>query len=176
MDRKKIERLIIIVTAVFVVLSLLFMFGGSIFRSSGKSRRSDSTVMPEATSTTSEIKRGAVIEQDFINTSDTISKVGIVFARNAYREGINIVIELLEGSNVLASASVDSGAIEDQHRTYVEPSAALTGMKNKQLTLRIYPDSKDDTGLMVMMSKDADSTFRFDNKTVKGTLCFSVTE
>ncbi len=176
MKNRKIEKIIIAVTAVFVLAAILLMFGGNIFSGKENVRKTDSTLMPEATGTTNEIKKSIVVEQDFINTTDTVEKVGIVFSRLAYIEGPDLAIELLEGNNVLASNTIDIGKVEDQHRTYVEPSSRLSGMKNKKLTIRIYPLEKEDTGLVIMMNKDADATFRFGNKTIKGTLCFSVNE
>ena len=176
MKKEKLTKIVIAVTAVFVVGTLLFMFGGNIFSKGESVRGGDMTVMPEATGTTNEIKRSVVVEQDFINSTDTISKVGIVFTRLSYRQDIDLTIELLDGNTVLASTTMDITKVEDQHRTYVEASSQLSGMKGKRLTIRIHPVTKEDTGLVIMMNKDADSSFTFDNKTIKGTLCFTVTE
>ena len=176
MKNKNLTKIVIAVTAVFVIGAFLFMFGGNLFKGNGGIRKSDSTLMPEATGTTNEIKKSVIVEQDYINTTDTISSVGIVFTRLTYKDGIDIAIELLDGKTVLASNTVDIAKIEDQHRTYIEPVSQLTGMKNKRLTVRIYPVTKEDTGLVIMMNKDTDTSFTFDNKTIKGTLCFSVTE
>lgn len=176
MKNKKLQTAIIAVTAVFIVISLLLMFGKNLFKQRESIYNADSTVMAEATGTTNEIKKSVVVEQDFVNTTDSISKLGIVFTRLAYKEGITVTMELLEGNTVLASTSLDTAAFEDQHRTYIEPSRKLTGMKGKKLTIRIYPVDKEDTGLVIMMNKDVDSSFRFSGKTIKGTLCFSVTE
>ena len=173
MKNKKLEKIVIALTAVFVIAAILLMFGGNFFSNKGKT---DSTVMPTATETTNEIKKNVVIEQDFVNTTDTISKVGIVFSRLAYKEGIDLAIELLDGNTVLAGSTYNVAGIEEQHRTYVEPASKLTGMSGKKLTLRIYPADKEDTGLVVLLDGNADSTFRFGSKTIKGTLCFSVTE
>ena len=178
MKNSKTQKIVIIVTAIFIVAAVLLMFGGNIFKGSGSgsSSRTDMTVMPEATDLTAEIKRSTVIEQEFVSSTDDISKVGIVFARDRYLEGVHMVIELLEGNTVLASNSVNVAKIEDQHRTYVEPASKLTGMKGKTLKLRIYCAEKEDTGMKIMMSKDVKTTFKFGNKTIDGTLCFSVTE
>ncbi len=176
MKNKKLEKIVIALTAVFVIAAILLMFGGNFFSNKGDIRKTDSTVMPTATETTNEIKKSVVIEQDFVNTTDTISKVGIVFSRLAYKEGIDLAIELLDGNTVLAGNTYNVAGIEEQHRTYVEPASKLTGMSGKKLTLRIYPADKEDTGLVVMMDGNADSTFCFGSKTIKGTLCFSVTE
>ena len=176
MKNKKLEKAVIIAAAVFVVMALLFMFGRNLFSPNGNASTADSTVMAEATGTTNEIKSGIIVEQDFVCTCDSISKLGIVFTRLAYKEGFDIALELLEGNKTLASTTIKVAAVEDQHRTYIEPSSKLTGMKGKTLTIRIYPTEKVDTGLVIMMNKDADTSFRFGDKNVKGTLCFSVTE
>ena len=177
MKNKRTQTLIITVTSVFVIVTLLLVFGGRIFSNDKNGiRRTDSTVMAEATGTTNEIKKGIVVEQDFINSTETISKVGIVFTHLANRGGITMALELLDGDTVVASNTLDAGNFEDQHRTYIEPAQMLTGMKNKKMTIRIYPVSEEDSGLVIMMNKDVDTTFRFGNKTIKGTLCFSVTE
>lgn len=176
MKNKKIEKVVIGVTAVFVIVSLLFVFGGNIFKKREKKPTSDSTLMPTATGTTDEILKTTVVEQDFVNTTDTISKVGIVFSRITYKEGIRIAVELLEGNVVLASDTFKVSDVEDQHRTFLESNPTLKGMKNKNLTLKIYSYTKDDTGLVIMMDQNADASFKFGNKTVQGTLCFSVNE
>ena len=176
MKNKKLEKLVIAVTAIFIIAAVLFVFGEKIFN--GKTiPKTDSTVMAEATGTTNEIKKKTVVEQDFINTTDTISKLGIVFSRLSYKEGITMCLELLDGDKILASTTLDSAQVEEQHRTYIEPATKLSGMKDKKLTFRIYAvDNEEDTGLVIMMNKDADTTFRFGGKDIKGTLCFSVTE
>jgi len=176
MKNKKLEKIIIAVTAVFVIASFLLVFGGNIFRNDGNIRKTDSTVMPTATETTNEIKRGVVVEQEYINTTDTISDLGIVFNRIAYVDGINLMLELWDGNTLLASNKVSTANIEDQHRTFIEPASVLTNMKNKKLKLKIYSDKKEDTGVVIMMDKNANASFSFGNKTINGTLCFSVTE
>ena len=176
MKNKKLEKIAIAATASFIVVSILLVFGGNIFSGSDDIRKTDSTVMPEATGTTNEIKKGNTVEQDFICTSDTISNLGIVFSRLAYSDDIDLTIELLSGKEVLASKTINIGKIEDQHRTFIDPSSKLSGMKNKKLTIRIYPSKEEDTGLVIMMDKNAKASFRFGNKTIKGTLCFSVNE
>ena len=107
MKNKKLEKIIIGVTAVFIIFAVLFMFGGTIFsgKNSSNARKNDSTVMPEATEITSEIKASTVVEQDFVNTTDTISKVGIVFSRYSYLEGVHLTMELLDGNTVLATTT-----------------------------------------------------------------------
>ncbi len=167
-------KLIIGLTALFVIVSILFMFGGNLFRSKGNIRNDDSTLMVEADSTTNEIKSGIVVEEDFICSCDSISAVGIVFSRIAYVQGISMELALLEGNSVLASEIVDSGSIEEQHRTFIH--CALSGMKGKKLTVRIAPLNEGDTGLVIMMNQKSGTSFRFGKKTVKGTLCFSVSE
>lgn len=176
MKNKKLTSIVIAVTAIFVVAAVLFMFGGNIFSGGSSIRKTDSTLMPEATGTTNEIKRTVVVEQSYINTTDTISKIGIVFTKAYYLEDVDLTIELLQGNNVLASTVVDVAEIEEQHRTYVEPVAQLSGMKNKKLTLRIYSTNKTDTGIQVMMADSRGSSFTFGKKEIDGTLCFSVTE
>ena len=176
MKNKKLEKIVIAVTAVFIVISVLLVFGKNIFKGSDAIRKTDSTLMPEATETTNEIRKKVTVEQDFICTTDSISKLGIVFSRLAYADDVDLVIELLNGKEVLASKTINAGKIEDQHRTFIEPASKLTGMKNKKLTIRIYPTKEADTGLVIMMDKNAKASFRFASKTIKGTLCFAVIE
>ena len=175
---KKTTTIIIVVAAVFVVAGFLFMFGGNIFNDFGSSkiRKNDSTLMPEATGTTDPINEGAVITQDFVNTTDTISSIGIVFFRITYYEDVDLVIELLDGNNILATKKIDASKVEIEHRTFVEPSTTLTGMKDKNLTIKIYSANKEDTGLVVMMSDKVDSSYEYNGKSLKGSLCFSVNE
>lgn len=175
MENKKLQKIVIIVAAVFILVSLFFMFGKTLF-SAKTTRNSDSTVMPEATGTTNEIRASTVVQQDFVCSVDTVSKVGIVFVRGKYIQGVDLAMELYDGNTLLASTTVNVAKIEEQHRTYIEPSAKLSGMKNKTLTLKIYSADKEDTGMMIMMSDKVKSNFKFGNKTINGSLCFSVTE
>ena len=175
MENKKVQKIVIIVAAVFVLVSILFMFGRTLF-SSKAARYSDSTVMPEATGTTNEIRSSTVVQQDFICSVETISKVGIVFVRDKYIQGVDLAMELYDDSTLLDSTTVNVAKIEEQHRTYIEPTSKLSGMKNKTLTLKIYSADKEDTGIVIMMSDKVNSNFKFGNKAINGSLCFSVTE
>lgn len=177
MNNERVRKIVIAVTALFVVASLLFMFGGNLFKGGGNGiRKTDSTVMPEATDITSEIKADTVVEQDYVNTTNTISKVGVVFSRYIYLEGAHITMELLDGNTVLASRTINVADIQEQHRTFIEPASVLSGMKNKTLTIKIYSTEKEDTGMKLMMARTGNSSFKFGKINVKGTLCFSITE
>ncbi len=176
MKNKKLMGVLIFLIAVFVITAIAFMFKDVLFKNSSGIRNDDSTVMPEATGTCNEIKSGIIVEQDFICSTDSIGKVGIVFSRLSAIGGIPMKLELLENETILGEVTVDSGEILDQHRTYITPAGVLDGMKNKKLTIRITPMKQEDTGLVIMMNKNADASFRFGNKTIKGTLCFSISE
>ena len=176
MKNKKLEKLIIAITTVFVILSLWFMFGKDLFVAKSDAIRGDSTQMMEATNATSEIKDGAVIEQRFICSSSTISQVGIVFARDYTISGVRLTIELLQKNKTVAINSYDVSEIADQHRTFVIPPETLADTKNKEFTIRIYTVSDEETGLKLLYNAQSGSDFLFGGKKVTGTLCFSVTE
>lgn len=171
MNKNKKTKLIIVLATLFVVAGFVFMFGNGL-----KTRKSDSTIMPEATGTTEPLNDGVIITQNFVNTTDTISSLGIVFYRITYYEDVHLIIELLDGDNILASKRIDVSKVEDYHRTFVEPSKKLTGMKDKTLTIRIYCEEVADTGLVVMMSDKVNSNYQYNGKSEKGSLCFSVNE
>lgn len=179
MKNKKLEKILIILGIAFITGAFLFVFGRNLLNSVGNSskiRNDDTTKMPEADGISNEIRKTTVVSQDFINSTDTISKVGIVFNVAAYSEKVYLQIDLLDGETVLASTTVLASSVPDQHRTYVEPAKTLTGMKNKKLTLKMYPTTKDDTGLKIMINTKANSVYTFGTREYNGTLCFSVTE
>ena len=176
MKRVQIEKLIMFAATLFIVVSVLLVFGGNIFSGKQGMRRSDSTIMPEATGMTTEIKRTSIVQEDFRCTCNTISGIGIVFTRERTVSGAKLTIELSEGDTVLCSMTVNASSVQDQHRTFLNPSEVLTGMKGKTLTLKIYSANQTDTGLKVMMSENSSSTFLFGNKVIQGTLCFSIQE
>ena len=97
MKLPKKEKIIIAVAIVFVIVAVIFVFGRNMSVKSDKIRRTDSTVMPEATGTSNEIRRTTIVSQDFVNTSDTISKVGIVFVRASYMQDVHLTLELVAG-------------------------------------------------------------------------------
>lgn len=172
LDTKKIA---IVLCIVFVLVVILFMFGENIFSGSNvPTVNNGDMTMPEANAITDEITKNIVVEQKFKYTPDTISEVAIVFTRKYYSEGVFIVVELFDGNTVLATDKYKIEGIEDQHRTYLKPNEKISGVAGKELTLKIYPETKNDTGMAIMMQENNNTTFKFGNKEVKGTLCFSV--
>ena len=176
MEKNKKTWIIIVIAALFIVAGTLFMFDGNIINFGSKIRKTDSTVMPEATGTTEAINDGHAVEQTYANTTETISNVGIVFYRVSLLDNADLVIELLDGNKILARKIIPASEISSEHRTFIDPDASLSGMKNKELTIRIYSKNDNDTGLTVMINNKANSTYLFNGKCQKGTLCFSVNE
>ena len=174
MEKANKGKIIILVAAAFIVIAVLFMF--SSFIDFSKKRKTDSTVMPEATGTTERIENGVVVEQTFTNTTDTITEVGIVFVRIQYLEGTDMILELYDGNKLLARSSYPIHMIEDEHRTYIVPDSPLSGMKRKNLTIKIYSKDKTDTGFAILVSENENAEYKFGNVSKNGSLCFSVTE
>jgi len=174
MKISKKQRMIILASIVFVLLSLWFVFGRNLDFT--RKRTDDSTVMPEATGTTERISENIVVEQSFTNTSETIERVGIVFYRIQYLEGVNVVLELWQGNRVVASNVYPVYQIEGEHRTFIVPETVITDAKDKDFKIRIYAEDGSDMGLALMVDEKADSSYKFGSMTGKGTLCFAVVE
>ena len=173
--------LILTLAAVFIIAATLFMFGGNIsslsfpsFSFSSGVRETDSTEMPVATSGSDRIDRNATIEQSFICTTDSISQIGIVFYKIEQIENANVVIEVLDGSTTLIQGIYLAEDIESEHRTFLVANEPISGLMNKKLKIRIYSLNGADTGLGVMISEDARSSYKFNGSTRKGTICFAV--
>lgn len=169
---KKTRNILIVIVAGLVIGSCIFMFIISPPKVKEGNRE-----MPEATSETDEITNGVIVEQKFTNTTEDIKELAIVFSRHYdLGENVDMIIELLDGSNILTSTSINCDDIEAEHRTYVKPNKTISGFVGKELTLKIYTSSSAGTGLALKMnSDDKNSSFVFGNETVKGTLCFSIT-
>ncbi len=178
MKNRKLEKVVLIVAALFVIASFLFMFGRNPSNGgdSSSARKGDVTIMPEASASTEEITHGDVIEQSFVCSSSTISEVGIVFNRIYTVDNVDLTIELLQGDRTVAKNTYDVSQIEGQHRTYVIPPETLRGTKRKLFTIRIYTITDEDTGLGVLYSSQSSSSFLFGGEEIAGTLCFSVTK
>ena len=178
MKRFNREKIAIILILLFVIAAVLFMFGGNFFSHSEtkKEPERDYTVMPDANSVTDEITNGVKVEQNFVSSVDSISEIAIVFSRLYYVEDVELVIELLDGNEIIAENTYKVEEIEDQHRTFLTPASPISGIINKELKLRIYSADKSDTGLAIMMNDSTGKFFSFDKKNVKGTLCFSISE
>ena len=168
---KKFRNILIIVVAALVIGSCIFMFKISPIKVKTGNRE-----MPEANEQTQEIMTDIIVEQQFKNYTEDIEEVALVFSR-AYDLGehVDMVIELLNGDEVLASESIDADSIQANHRTYLKPASTLSGLVGKELTLRVYTKSTAGTGLSLMINTDEDSSFMFGNQTIKGTICFSIT-
>lgn len=175
MKRIDIKKVVVVLCVLFAITGIAFTFGDKLFNgSSVPTVNNGDMTMPEANAVTDEITKNIVIEQKFKYTPDTISEIAIVFTRKYYSEGISIVIELLDGDTLLATDKYKIEGIDDQHRTYLKPDKMISGVSGKELTLRIYPETKKDTGMAIMMQENNNTVFSFGNKEIKGTLCFSV--
>ena len=168
---KKTRNILIAIVAALVIGSCIFMFVISPIKV-----RTGNKEMPEANGQTQEIMHGIIVEQKFVNRTEDIKEVALVFSR-AYDlgEDVDIVIELLNGGDVLASANINADSIQANHRTYLKPASILSDLVDKELTLRVSTTSTAGTGLSLMINTDDDSSFMFGNEKVDGTICFSVT-
>ena len=169
---KKTRNILLGIVAALVVVSCIFMFIISPLNIKKGNRE-----MPDATSETEEITSGVVVEQKFKNITEDIQEIAIVFSRHYdLGEDVDMVIELSDGSNVLAASKVNCDDIQSGHRTFIKPTNVISGYVGKELTLKIYTTSTAGTGLAIMMnSDDSNSSFTFGNNIIKGTLCFSIT-
>ena len=178
MGNKKLLTFIVVLAAVFVLLGFWFMFGRNSTPANGGQviTEIDVTTMPDATKATDMISKGVSVRQDFICTTDTIKNIGIVFTRLQYVEGVNLVLELLNGNNSLARTIVPVTQVEDQHRVFIEPNGILRNVKDAKLTIKIYSENGENTGLALMVSENVDTNYWFNNRKQKGSICFSVVE
>lgn len=168
---KKIRNILLCIVAALVVGSCIFMFIISPFNIKKGNRE-----MPEADGSTNEITTDVIIEQKFINHTENIKEVAVVFHRlYSLDETTYIVIQLLDGENVLIEDRYVADDIKGDHRTYLYTDNPLNGYIDKELTLRIYTTSTAGTGLSIMInSKDKNSSFMFGSIKSVGSLCFSI--
>lgn len=169
---KKTRNILIVIVAALVVGSCIFMF-----RISPLNIKKGNREMPDATSETEEITSEIIVEQKFKNMTEDVQELAVVFSRHyTLDERADMVIELLDGNNVLASTRINCDDIQGSHRTYVRPENVISGYVGKELILRVYTKSTAGTGLALMMSSnDRNSSFTFGNNVIKGTICFSIT-
>lgn len=170
MNNKKRNTVIAIVAAIIVGILVFLLFMNPIRTKKGNRE------MPKATSETDEITNLIIVEQKFINVTEDINEIAIVFSRHYdLGEDVDMIIELLDDNKVLASKSINCDDIQGNHRTYINPDKIISGYFGKELTLKIYTESSAGTGLSIMMNEEEDSSFMFGNKSIKGSLCFSIT-
>ena len=169
---KKTRIMLFIVAIVLVIGSCVFMFDISPIKLETGNRE-----MPEADSRTDELLTNIVIEQKFINTTENIKEVAVVFSRLYYLdEECNIYIDLLDGEKLLANLTIDANDIQSDHRTYLYPKKVLSRLVGKELTLRIYTESTAGTGLCIMTRDSVKNlSYYYGNDLKNGTLCFSIT-
>ena len=180
MKNKKTEKILIIALIAFIVAAFLFMFKDSIFKGSNKISKTGITTMPEADGCTSEIFRDTTISQTFTCTVDGISDIAVVFTRLYYLDDVEdaelpyISISLMCEDETLMSTMVRIDKIEEQHRTFLESSEPISGLKGKELTLVIHNESYTNTGLALMSNTENMGQFEYNGMKVIGTLCFVV--
>lgn len=174
--KKDIKKLLIIILCIIAIGIIIFVviLGGN------KTISVADREMPEATGVTEELTEGIVVSQNFVNSTDNIDEIAVVFSRLYYLEEddetVNLYVELYDGNNLLASNYIDSDNIPDQHRFYINLDNPLTGYVGKELTIKIYAKPESDTGLALMKSDSVKkSSYYFGNEEIKGSICFSIT-
>ena len=175
MTKNKLRNVFVIAFTVFVIFAVSFYFlAGDQLR---YRVARDNIPLLEADNVTPEITRGVIVSQDFKNTVDNIEEIAMVFTK-MYREGKgSLAIDLLCGDELLYRKMFDVNKIPEQHRVYLEPEYAISGYKDKTLTLKIYSSCNPNEGVSLMMNKaDAPvgSKIKVGNETIDGTICFSV--
>lgn len=172
------RNVLLVIVAVLVIGSCIFMFAISPISKTEKVDEIGNLEMLEANTTTDELIKGVVVEQNFINRTENINEIAVVFTRMYYLEeadaNTEVTIELCEGRNVLASHKIVANDIPDQHRVYVNPQTPITGMVGKELTIKIYESSNCDTGVCLMANDSSNTNYKFGNKKYSGSICFSV--
>ena len=159
--------------AVFVLAVTLMMFSDEINVPGSSDAAKGGSEMIEANAVSDEITKGTVVSQTFKCSEDTVSKAALVFTKLYNLEDTYITVELLNGNTTVLKQDVNVEDIPDQHRLFVK-GTAVSGLKGKELTLKIYPASDSDTGVALMINDSVKSSFSFGNKKINGSICFSV--
>lgn len=176
---KKTRNILIFLTTILVIGSCAFMFFISPISKTEKVKEIGDMEMIEANTTTDELTRDVVVEQKFINKTENIKEIAVVFTRIYYLEEVDanteVVIELCDGSKKLCYQNILANDIPDQHRVYMYPETPITNMIGKELTLKIYVKDDCDSGVSIMCNDNVNSTYKFGNKKMSGSICFSIT-
>ena len=186
MDKKLKKAIIALIAIIVIGLGIfLFMKGPGEGTQTEDHQQEQTTIissvteMPQADGTTSELLEGFVLEQNFTTELDSIDEVAIVFTRIYNLEGkaskSTLKVELLCDKEILAEETFKDNDIPDQHRVYVKPKKPISGIANKELTLKIYDNSKHDTGVALMINSSAtNSQYVIDGDEYPGTICFNI--
>ena len=175
---KKIDKktmMIIGALLVFVLGATILVFSDKIGTPSSSGSAKGGSEMIEANAVSDEITKGIVVSQTFKCTEDSVNRVALVFNKLYSLENMYITVELLDGNTVILKQDINVQDIPDQHRVYAEGST-VSGLKGKELTLKIYPASDSDTGVALMVNDSVKSTYNFGSKKMSGSICFSVSE
>ncbi|MBR4461180.1 MAG: hypothetical protein IKS51_01145 [Erysipelotrichaceae bacterium] len=170
MDRRRKENLLILAALTIVAVSFLFMFSKRWHSRLNGNDSLDVTKIHDATTVSSFLGRGTDVRQDFTCPYDTIKELVIIFNKTDDTNQENVTVSLLEGQETLFSQTVSVSDISDQHRTRIP--VGISGCKGHSLTLDITSDS--DTGLALMIDEKTEAYYRFDDQTLKGTICFAI--
>ncbi len=176
MTKEKLRKIFLLTFIFYTVFAVSFYFLAGDQLKYRKVEESNSIV--EADAVTRELTRGIIVSQDFVVPVDNIESVSIVFTK-LYREGKgDLIVCLVDGTNVLYSQEYDIAKdVPEQHRLYLTPKTPISGYKGHELTLRILSHAKANEGVSVMMNKQnapEGSMIKVGSEMVEGTLCFSV--
>ena len=113
MKKDKKVMLLIGLCALFIAAAVLFMFKDKLFVRRETVTVSENREMPEANAVTNEITNGLVVEEKFINHTDHIKELAIVFTKLYVLDDVELSIELLDGNKTLLKKTVNVLQIED---------------------------------------------------------------
>ena len=174
MKNKKLEKVIIVVAAVFMLAAVWLVFHGN----SGSSSRKNTLVreMPVADSASEELNHGISLIDTFDNSVETIENIAVVFTK-FYREAHGkVTFALLGGNEILYYETMDAEEIPEQHRVFFTPEKPLENMAGKKLTMIIYAycENYEGVGLMMKTEDVRDSQIKYGETEFDGTVCFSI--
>ena len=171
MTKVKLRRIFVAVVALYTafVVGFYFLAGKQL------KYRDSSNQMLDADSVSEEINNVTTVSQTFINGSDTLQSIELVFTKN-YQEGSGLLtIQLLEGNAVLATKRINVEDVPEQHRLTLDIN--LKNMTGRQLTIMLSSTSEPGEGVRAMINKNqapSGSKIVTNNSSSDGTLCFSL--
>lgn len=175
MNKETLRKIYIAVFAVFVGLLTTFYFlaGDQL-----KYRDSRSNInISDANSASSELTRGAEINQYFVNRIDRLKRIELE-CTTYYRENDGYVyIYLFDNDELLAKTVLKASRIKEGDKLVLEPDDYIEDRVGHQLRLYITGTSSEGHGISLLTQTEYESNelyYKDGNYYGAGTICFSV--
>lgn len=172
MTKEKLKKIFLLIfLATVIILTGFRLLAGEQF----EYRDSRYNIGTEpADSSTEELHKGVVVEQEFINKIDRFSLMTFSYTTHYRKNYGTLRVKLYCGNNLLIYDKIDVSELEEGGIIYIEADKMIEGLVGQKFRVSLEADSQPGSGISLLMnSKGKQGNMYINNMRRFGNLCFS---